>query len=148
MGRVDVDKRIVTVGQTKSDAGTGRTIPMNLDLHLVFNEYYVWYVDRFGCVQTSWFVLPFGRTWTQDPTRPQTNLKSAWRNTRSKANVVGRFHDARHTFVTDLAESGAGDQVIQDLAGHVSRDMVKHYSHIRTEAKRCCCVDDGNHKVE
>ena len=27
-------------------------------------------------------------------------------------------------------------QVIRDMAGHVSRDMVKHYSHIRTEAKR------------
>ncbi|HMJ63246.1 MAG TPA: tyrosine-type recombinase/integrase, partial [Bryobacteraceae bacterium] len=62
--------------------------------------------------------------------------KTAWRNIRAKAGVQGRWHDNRHTFVTDLAESGAGDQVIQDLAGHVSRDMVKHYSHIRTEAKR------------
>ncbi len=50
--------------------------------------------------------------------------------------MEGRFHDNRHTFVTDVSESGAGDQVIQDMAGHVSRDMVKHYSHIRTEAKR------------
>ena len=48
----------------------------------------------------------------------------------------GRFHDNRHTFVTDLAESGAGDEVIRDMAGHVSRDMLKYYSHIRTEAKR------------
>jgi hypothetical protein len=55
---------------------------------------------------------------------------------RRKAQVEGRFHDTRHTFVTDLAESGAGDQVIRDMAGHVSKDMLKHYSHIRTEAKR------------
>ena len=26
--------------------------------------------------------------------------------------------------------------MIQDLVGHVSEDMVKHYSHIRTDAKR------------
>ena len=81
-------------------------------------------------------MFPFGRPRAIDPTRPQTSLKTAWRNARAKANVEGRFHDNRHTFVTDLAESGAGDQVIQDLAGHVSKDMLKHYSHIRTEAKR------------
>ena len=37
---------------------------------------------------------------------------------------------------TDLAERGAGDQTIMDIAGHVSRQMLKHYSHTRTQAKR------------
>ena len=66
------------------------------------------------------------------------------RNIRRAAKVTGRFHDSRHTFVTDLAEGGAGDQVIQDLAGHVSAQMVKHYSHIRMTAKRKAikAVDD------
>jgi integrase len=81
-------------------------------------------------------VFPFGKPSPKDPTRPQTSVKTAWRNTRDKAKVEGRFHDSRHTFVTELAESGAGDQVIEDLAGHVSKEMVKHYSHIRTQAKR------------
>ena len=40
------------------------------------------------------------------------------------------------TMITDLAESGAGDQTIMDIAGHVSKNMLKHYSHIRMEAKR------------
>jgi hypothetical protein len=38
--------------------------------------------------------------------------------------------------ITDLAESGAGDQTIMDIAGHVSKSMLTHYSHIRMEAKR------------
>src|ERR1700733_13038766 len=38
--------------------------------------------------------------------------------------------------ITDLAESGAGDQTIMDIAGHVSKRMLRHYSHIRMEAKR------------
>ena len=45
-------------------------------------------------------------------------------------------HDSRHTLITELAESGAGDQTIMDIAGHVSRQMLKHYSHIRMQAKR------------
>ncbi len=48
----------------------------------------------------------------------------------------GRWHDNRHTLITELAESGAGDQTIMDIAGHVSKQMLKHYSHIRMEAKR------------
>jgi hypothetical protein len=38
--------------------------------------------------------------------------------------------------VTELAESGAGDEVIMCIAGHVSRAMLSRYSHVRMEAKR------------
>jgi hypothetical protein len=42
----------------------------------------------------------------------------------------------RHQAITKLAESGASEQTIMSLAGHVSRKMLEHYSHIRLEAKR------------
>jgi hypothetical protein len=41
-----------------------------------------------------------------------------------------------HCAPTELAESGAGDQTIMDIAGHVSSKMLARYSHIRMEAKR------------
>ena len=63
-------------------------------------------------------------------------LKTSWGNVRKNAGVSGRWHDNRHTLVTDLAESGAGDETIRSIAGHVSQRMLKHYSHIRMEAKR------------
>jgi len=50
--------------------------------------------------------------------------------------VKGRWHDDRHTLVTELAESGAGDEVIMSIARHVSRAMLPRYSHVRMEAKR------------
>jgi len=53
-----------------------------------------------------------------------------------EAKVVGRWHDNRHTLVTELSESGAGDEVIMSIAGHVSRAMLSSYSHVRMEAKR------------
>ena len=61
---------------------------------------------------------------------------SAWTKVRKNAKVVGRWHDNRHTLVTELAESGAGDEVIMSIAGHVSRAMLSRYSHVRMEAKR------------
>jgi integrase len=136
LASLDLNKRMVTVGESKTDAGTGRTIPMNEDLHGAVVEYMKWYTGKFGTAQPDWYVFPAGKPLPKDPTHPQTSLKTAWRNARTKANVEGRFHDNRHTFVTDLAESGAGDEVIRDMAGHVSKEMLKHYSHIRTQAKR------------
>jgi hypothetical protein len=50
--------------------------------------------------------------------------------------VTRRWHDNRHTLITNLAESGAADETIRDIAGHVSKQMLKHYSHIRMAAKR------------
>jgi integrase len=135
-GRLNLSKRLITVGETKSDAGTGRTIPMHDDLLAAAVEYAHWYTEKFGTTDPDWYVFPFGSPRPVDPTRPQTSFKTAWSNARSKAKVKGRWHDNRHTFITDLAESGASDQMIQDLAGQVSSEMVKHYSHMRTEAKR------------
>ena len=45
--------------------------------------------------------------------------------------MKGRWHDSRHTLITELAESGAGDQTIMDIAGHVGRRMLARYSHRR-----------------
>ena len=86
--------------------------------------------------RSEWYVFPFGKPSPRDPSRPVTTLKTAWNNVRRKAQVKGRWHDNRHTLITDLAESGAGDQTIMDIASHVSKQMLKHYSHIRMEAKR------------
>jgi integrase len=54
-----------------------------------------------------------------------------------KSPLAGlRFHDMRHQAITELAESDASDQTILSIAGHVSREMLEHYSHIRLETKR------------
>jgi len=47
-----------------------------------------------------------------------------------------RPHDLRHHAITSLAESLASEQTIMAIAGHVFREMLEHYRHIRLEAKR------------
>jgi integrase len=101
-----------------------------------------------------------------DPTRPMRGWRTAWRhlthavecpncghlqqptdsclNQECKADIQGlksslaglRFHDLRHTSITMLAESQASDSTLMAIAGHVSRKMLEHYSHIRMAAKR------------
>lgn len=96
-------------------------------------EHYLFPFSRFR--QTKNGGSPTGRG--HDPTRPATSWRSAWESLREKAGMPWlRFHDLRHHCITRLAESGAPDHVIMSIAGHVSREMLEHYSHIRMEAKR------------
>ena len=64
---------------------------------------------------------------------------------RPKEEVKGRWHDNRHTLVTELAEGGSGDEVIMSIAGHVSRAMLSQYSHVRMEAKRRALDTEPDH---
>jgi integrase len=134
--QIDFAKAILTVGRSKTIAGEGRTIPLNSEILEALLTHAKWYVKKFGELRPEWYVFPFGPRGAMDPTQPVTTLKTAWKTVRRRALVEGRWHDARHTLITELAESGAGDQTIMDIAGHVSRQMLARYSHIRTEAKR------------
>jgi integrase len=134
--QIDLERKFLVVGDSKTDAGEGRTIPLNSALETAMVEYSSWYRGRFGELRPEWYVFPFGKPQPADPKRPVTTLKTAWNNLRERAKVTGRWHDSRHTLITELAESGASDQTIMDIAGHVSKQMLKHYSHIRMEAKR------------
>jgi integrase len=78
--------------------------------------------------------VPWGR---YDPTKPMLQWDTAWRALRDGAGLQGlRFHDLRHTVITELAEMGVADHVLESISGHLSRRMLEHYSHIRIDAKR------------
>ena len=58
-------------------------------------------------------------------------------NRIAKAGGDYRLYDARHTFVTRLAENPAvSEETIRQLAGHVSPRMLARYAHIRAQARR------------
>jgi integrase len=142
-GQIDFGKRFLTVGKSKTQAGEGRTIPLNSPLLTALLNHARWFTSKFGTTNAEWFVFPgrlgrpaAGKKRPLDPCKPTTSMKTAWRNVRTRAGVEGRLHDARHTLITELAERGEGDQTIMDIAGHVSRQMLSRYSHIRMEAKR------------
>jgi integrase len=66
-----------------------------------------------------------------------SSYQSAFETARSNAKVIFRFYDARHTFVTRLAENPAvSEETIRQLAGHVSPKMLGRYAHIRAHARR------------
>jgi integrase len=132
---VNFTEQILTVRQSKTAAGE-RVIPLNTDAVKVVLE--LW--DRAQALEGTepdHFVFPACECGGIDPSVPQKSWRTAWRSLTKAAGLRGlRFHDLRHHAITELAESMASDQTIMSIAGHVSREMLEHYSHVRLAAKR------------
>lgn len=149
LGDVDLLNRTLTIRRvsTKTDAGA-RVVPLNRDAMLACTRL----LDRarkLGSVEPEHYLLPaalFRHTKKgdeltgnsgYDPTKPMQTWRTAWRALTVAASLPGlRFHDLRHHSITKLAEAGVPDQTLMAIAGHVSREMLEHYSHIRMAAKR------------
>ena len=78
---------------------------------------------------------PVSRARFLNPSRPVWIYGQERRVGRAKVQV-GDHTDGCPEVVAELAESGAGDEVIMSIAGRVSRAMLSRYSHVRMEAKR------------
>jgi integrase len=117
-----------------------RAIPLNRTA--------TWAVERLldrahklGAIAPEHYLIPRRIAGKQhDPTKPPSRWawRRAWRSLTKECGLTGlRPNDLRHHAITRLAESSeASEQTIMAIAGHVSREMLEHYSHIRQEAKR------------
>jgi integrase len=141
--QVDFLASALTVGKSKTAAGTGRIIPLNTRAVAVLEqwraifteaqpEHYVFPHEKYGLAGNDRKLCAYEII----PTEPMHRWKVAWESARKAAKVSCRFHDLRHTFISRLAESHTSDSTVMALAGHVSRAMLERYSHIRMEAKR------------
>ena len=131
---------------TKTDAGA-RIIPLN-DTALWACARLLERAEKLGATDPSHYLFPaalFRHTKKTDVlhgtgfdfTKPMQSWRTAWRNLTDEANLAGlRFHDLRHHCITKLAEAGVPDQTLMSISGHLNRQMLEHYSHIRMQAKR------------
>jgi integrase len=135
---IDFIERVLTVRKSKTNAGI-RLIPLNGDAWEAIMQLRERAKALLGSSpMPDWYVFPHAEGATKpDPTRPMSTWRTAWRKLTRKAALAGlRFHDLRHHAITELAESSTSEQTIMSIAGHVSPQMLAHYSHVRLEAKR------------
>jgi integrase len=134
----------ITVPKSKTAAGTGRIIPLSRRVCACLS---LW-LERFPEGGPDSFLFPFHKVglagnsrvpvlYDVDLSRPMGSWRKAWRIACKAAVVCYRPHDMRHTFISRLAENpNVSEQTIKALAGHVSRQMLERYSHIRSQAKQ------------
>jgi integrase len=134
--QVDLIQRSLTVGKTKTAAGSHRVIQLNQSAVAVLAKW----SSRTPEASPSHFVFPACENHRVDPNRPITSFRTAWRKATKAAGLPGlRFHDLRHTAVTKLLENGTPFAVVAEIMGWsagMTVRMSKHYAHIRPEAQR------------
>jgi len=140
----DIVSGEVIVPRSKTAAGTGRMIPLSRRICACLS---LW-LERFPEAGPDSFLFPYHKVgmggnsrlpvlYSIDLMRPMGSWRKAWLIASKAASVRYRPHDMRHTFISRLAENpGVSGQTIKALAGHVSRQMLERYSHIRSEAKQ------------
>lgn len=75
--------------------------------------------------------LLFSFPWKQEHWR-QHILRTLYRLLDAAKLPRCTVHELRHTFITQLAESGADPRAIQHLAGQASLDTTQRYTHLRS----------------
>jgi len=160
---VDLFDRKISIRRSKNDGGH-RIIPLNVEATNALGRLLA-RAESNGNLAPEHFVFAACESGHFDATRHQKTWRTAWRSlVKETAKQAGleasnraiesggdptatynkaaaqfrglRFHDLRHQAITELSENGAPDATIMALAGHLSRAMLEHYSHVRMEAKR------------
>jgi integrase len=150
--QVDFGRRVIKVGESKTEAGENREIPMTS----AAEQTLALWADNFPNKKPNHYVFPaelyggkgkdeqFGFTagcaYATDPTQPIGSWKEAWEAAKERAGVECRWHDARHTGCTRLLEAGVSHPVVAEIMGWSASTairMIKEvYGHIGLNAKR------------
>ena len=124
------------VGESKTEAGSGRAVPLVQPAWAVL----AFWASRFPNRPPEHFVFLACETGKIDPEWPIANWRTAWRRACRQAHLPGLgFHDLRHTAATKLLEQGTPFAVVAQILGWAASTavrMAKRTGHIRPEVQR------------
>lgn len=136
---IDLERRLLVVQpEGAKNVHRIRPIPLN-DEALRGVKLAIARAKRLGAQLPEHYLFPFRiHRALFDPARHQTSFKTAWLKMIAKADLPGfRMYDLRHHAITVLLENPhVAPEVAEQIAGHISREMQKRYSHVRMDRMR------------
>lgn len=111
--RVDLDKRVIRILDTKN--GEGRSVPLTLKAVEILSSL----PKREGFEQTVFPLTP-------------NALKLGFERALERSRIDDlRFHDLRHEAVSRFFEKGLNVMEVASISGHKTLQMLKRYSHMQ-----------------
>jgi len=132
LGDIDLKRRLLTIRGSKNENRT-RIVGINDDC-LKYIEIALKRARSCGSFLPEHFLFPFcTRRHDWDPERRQMGFKWGWNKLRIAAGMPWlRFYDLRHHSSTVLLEDEeSSEDTVETIAGRVTEEMKKWYSHIR-----------------
>lgn len=124
---VDMDKKTIFIRDTKNSLV--RTVPMSGSAFETMKEVMTYHYRP----DDTDLVFPGKPGKNGEKPKPYT-INKAWVRTLQIAEMDDfRFHDLRHEATSRLVEAGFSDQQVASITGHSSMQMLKRYTHLRSE---------------
>ena len=124
--QVNLEKRTVFLPDTKN--GSVRTVPLTNKAYLVLKEALSHPIRP---IDTN--LIFYGEPGKDGQRKPYV-INRVWIMALERAEISGlRFHDLRHEATSRFVEAGLSDQEVASITGHKSMQMLKRYTHLRTE---------------
>jgi len=144
---VDFRKKEIRIDKSKTPEGEGRVIPLSRTAFACLTkwrslfpnakpEHYVFPTERYKLVGRSGAKPGTVQVYACDPTKPMGSWNRSWTTCRRNAGVSCRWHDGRHTFISDMGENHVSEPTLMGMTGHLSRKVLERYSHTRMDLKR------------
>jgi len=125
-GDVDLGKRLALLRDTKN--GETRSVPLSQEAAEVFRAAIAHPIRP---LDTD--LIFFGDLGADRRRRPYS-FEKTWNELKKEAGVPDfRFHDLRHESTSHFFEMGLSDQEVAAITGHKSMQMLKRYTHLRSE---------------
>jgi integrase len=117
--------------------GRIRTIPLN-EVAANAVRYLVDRAHRLGSTASHHYLLPFRvKRGTYDPTKPAKGWRTAHDEMCAAAGIKVTQYSYRHHAITKLLENpDVSEETVEAIAGHVSPEMKKRYSHTRLNVRK------------
>ena len=124
--QVNLDKNTITLFDTKNNEP--RSIPLTIKARAVLEQSLE---NPVRPIDTD--LIFFGESGKDGKHRPYV-INKLWSQALKRAGITNlRFHDLRHEATSRFVEGGLSDQQVSAITGHKSMQMLKRYTHLRTE---------------
>ena len=124
--QINLEKRTIFLPDTKN--GTVRTVPLTDKAYVVVKEALSHPINP---NDTNYIF--FGEPGREGIRKPYV-INKVWSQALERAEISGlRFHDLRHEATSRFVEAGLSDQEVASITGHKSMQMLRRYTHLRSE---------------
>lgn len=124
--QINLEKRTIFLPDTKN--GSVRTVPLTNKAYQAIKDALA---HPIGPTDTN---LIFPGEPGRDGKRKPYVINRVWAQAMKRAEIDGlRFHDLRHEATSRFVEAGLSDQEVASITGHKSMQMLRRYTHLRTE---------------
>ena len=123
--QINLNRRSIFLADTKN--GESRTVPLTNKALFVIQEAMNHPIQP----EDTNFIF-FGEPGRNGKRKPYS-IKCSWYESTEKAGISGlRFHDLRHEATSRFVEAGLSDLEVASITGHKTMQMLKRYTHLRT----------------